>query len=115
MALPAQSAFAKDPGAPPNPHHEAARIISAELAMSQAVAQMQALAAQPPAVGLVDSIQRQLAMDSAAYDYRNGARQEELRIYELAGYASVQSAVDPLLPAAVATPLDDAVAALHSL
>ena len=115
MALPAQSAAASEPGVPPNPHHEAARITSAELAMSQALDQMRALAAQPPASGLVDSIQRQLAIDGAAYDYRNGARQEELRIYELASYASVQTSVDSLLPPAVATPLDDAVAALHSL
>ncbi len=115
MALPAQSAVAKDPGVPPNPHHEAARIISAELAMSQALEHMRAIAAQPPAVGLVDSIQRQLALDGAAYDYRNGARQEELRIYELASYASVQDSVLPLVSPTVATPLGDAVAALHSL
>ncbi|HEV2034300.1 MAG TPA: lytic transglycosylase domain-containing protein [Candidatus Dormibacteraeota bacterium] len=115
MALPAQSAFASDPGVPPNAHHEAARIISAELAMSQALEQMRAIAAQAPATGLVDSIQRQLALDGAAYDYRNGARQEELRIYELASYASVESSVRPLIPPAVWTPLEDAVAALHSL
>jgi hypothetical protein len=115
MALPAQSAAAKDPGVPPNPHHEAARVISAEVAMSQALERMRTIAAQPPPSGLVDSIQRQLALDGAAYDYRNGARQEELRIYELASYASLQTSVDPLLPPAVATPLDDAVAALHSL
>ena len=83
--------------------------------MTQALDQMRALTAQPPATGLVDSIQRQLALDVSAYNYRNGARQEELRIYELASYASVETSVLPLVPAKVAEPLGDAVAALHSL
>jgi soluble lytic murein transglycosylase-like protein len=100
---------------PPNAHHEASRIISAETAMSQALDQIRALTAQPPATGLVDSIQRQLALDAAAYNYRNGARQEELRIYELASYASVETTVLPLIPAKVAQPLGNAIAALHSL
>jgi hypothetical protein len=115
QALALQSVAAQEPGVPPNAHHEAERIISAETAMSQALDQMRALTAQPPATGLVDSIQRQLALDVAAYNYRNGARQEELRIYELASYASVESTVLPLVPAKVAEPLGDAVAALHSL
>jgi soluble lytic murein transglycosylase-like protein len=115
LSLSAQSVHAQDPGLPPNPHHEAARVISAELAMSQALDQMQAITAQPPATGLVDSIQRQLALEGAAYNYRNGARQEELRIYELAGYASVESSVLPLVPTTVAQPIADAIAALHSL
>jgi soluble lytic murein transglycosylase-like protein len=114
-ALQIQVAQAQETGVPPNAHHEAARIISAETAMSQALDQMRALTALPPATGLVDSIQRQLALDVAAYNYRNGARQEELRIYELASYASVESTVLPLVPAKVAEPLGDAVAALHSL
>jgi soluble lytic murein transglycosylase-like protein len=106
---------AQEPGVPPNAHHEASRIISAETAMSQALDQIRALTAQPPATGLVDSIQRQLALDAAAYNYRNGARQEELRIYELASYASVETTVLPLIPAKVAQPLGNAIAALHSL
>ena len=83
--------------------------------MSQALVQMRALTAQPAATGLVDSIQRQLALDVAAYDYRNGARQEELRIYELASYASVETTVLPLVPPAVRSALQNAIAALHSL
>ncbi len=83
--------------------------------MSQALEQIRAIAAQPPAIGLVDAIQRQLALDGAAYNYRNGAREEELRVYELASYASVESSVLPLVPTAAAQPLEDAVAALHSL
>jgi soluble lytic murein transglycosylase-like protein len=106
---------AQESGVPPNAHHEASRIISAETAMSQALDQIRALTAQPPATGLVDSIQRQLALDAAAYNYRNGARQEELRIYELASYASVETTVLPLIPAKVAQPLGNAIAALHSL
>jgi soluble lytic murein transglycosylase-like protein len=115
LALQVQIAHAQDPGLPPSPHHEAARIISAEVAMSQALDQLRAITALPPASGLVDSIQRQLALDVAAYNYRNGARQEELRIYELASYASVETSVLPLIPAKVADPLRNAVAALHSL
>ena len=83
--------------------------------MSQALEQMRVIASQPPASGLVDSIQRQLAFDAAAYNYRNGARQEELRIYELASYASVESSVIPLIPTSARQPLVDAIAALHSL
>ena len=83
--------------------------------MSQALDQMRALTAQPAATGLVDSIQRQLALDVAAYNYRNGARQEELRIYELASYASVETTVLPLVPPIVRSPLQNAIAALHSL
>ena len=51
----------------------------------------------------------------AAYNYRNGARQEELRIYELAGYASVETTVLPLVPPMVQSALQNAIAALHSL
>jgi len=83
--------------------------------MSQALEQMKAIAAQPPATGLVDTIQRQLALDAAAFKYRNGARQEELRIYELAGYASVESSVLALVPNTVSQPLTNAISALHSL
>jgi len=57
MALPANLAAvnAQDPGLIPNPRHQAARIIAAELAMSQASADLQALTAQKPA-GLADSL-----------------------------------------------------------
>jgi len=89
--------------------------MSAETAMSQALDQMRALTAEPAATGLVDSIQRQLALDVAAYNYRNGARQEELRIYELASYASVETTVLPLVPPTVRSALQNAIAALHSL
>jgi hypothetical protein len=36
-------------------------------------------------------------------------------VYELASYASVEASVIPLLPAAIAQPLQDAIAGLHSL
>jgi soluble lytic murein transglycosylase-like protein len=54
-------------------------------------------------------------MSAAAYDFRQGARQEELRLYELAGYDTVERAVVPLLPTDVQSPLEDSIAALHSL
>jgi soluble lytic murein transglycosylase-like protein len=116
MSLPANLAAvnAQDPGLIPNPRHQAARIIAAELAMSQATADLQALAAQQPS-GLADSLRRELATDRAAYTFRAAARQEELRIYELAGYASVENAVVPLLPTNVQSPMRYAIAGLHSL
>jgi soluble lytic murein transglycosylase-like protein len=116
MSLPANLAavHAQDPGLIPNPPHQAARIIAAELAMSQASADLQALSAQQPS-GLADSLRRELAMDRAAYAFRAAARQEELRIYELAGYATVENAVVPLLPSKVQSPMRNTIAGLHSL
>src|SRR4029077_9064939 len=49
------------------------------------------------------------------YEFRTAARQEELRLYELAGYASVESAVIPLLPASVQGAFENTIAGLHSL
>ena len=99
----------------PSPHHEAARIMSAELAMTQALDQLKALNAQSPPSLPVDRIRYDLAVAAAGYAYRNAAREEELRVYELAGYASVEASVLPLLPPSVATPLKDAIAGLHFL
>ncbi|HEY1456352.1 MAG TPA: transglycosylase SLT domain-containing protein [Candidatus Dormibacteraeota bacterium] len=98
----------------PNTHHEAARIIAEEIAMSDAASRMSALAGQQPA-DLADSIRLELAGDAAAYDFRVAARQEQSRIYELAGYASVESSVVPLLPAAVRGSLEDTISMLHSI
>jgi soluble lytic murein transglycosylase-like protein len=116
MALPANVAAvrAQDPNLIPNPRHQAARIIAAELAMSQASADLQGLGAQQPS-GLADSLRRELAMDRAAFAFRAAARQEELRIYELASYKSVENDVVPLLPANVQSPMRYTIAGLHSL
>jgi hypothetical protein len=114
LAVPALSVDAQDPGWAPNAHHEAARIIAAELAMSQATNELQAIAAQQPS-GVIERLRQGLASDGAAYDFRAGARAEELRIYELASYATVETAVIPLLPPAVQGPLHDSIAGLHSL
>ncbi|HEV3101431.1 MAG TPA: lytic transglycosylase domain-containing protein [Candidatus Dormibacteraeota bacterium] len=100
---------------PPSAHHEAARIMSAEVAMAQAQSQLQALKAQAAPATLGDRIRWELSNEAAAYAYRDAARQEELRVYEVASYASVQNAVAPLLPAKVAQPMQDVVAALHYL
>ncbi len=89
--------------------------MSAEVVMAQAQAQLQALQAETPPTALADHIRWELSMEAAAYAYRQAARQEELRVYEVASYASVRAAVIPLLPAQVARPLDSAVAGLHSL
>jgi soluble lytic murein transglycosylase-like protein len=114
LTLPARAVHAQDPGLSPNPHHEAARIIAAELAMDQASADLDSIAAQQPS-GLMESMRKELATDRAAYAFRAAARQEELRVYELAGYASVESAVVRLLPPALQNPVENTIAGLHSL
>ena len=82
--------------------------------MNQASGEVDSIAAQQPS-GLMDSLREELATDRAAYAFRAAARQEELRIYELAGYASVESAVVPLLPPTVQSPVQNTIAGLHSL
>ena len=82
--------------------------------MNQAAADLDAIAAQQPS-GLIETLRKELATDRASYAFRAAARQEELRVYELAGYAGVQSAVVPLLPAAYQSPIENTIAALHSL
>ena len=82
--------------------------------MQDATTRLQALAAEKPA-GLAETVRHELAVASANYAFREGARQEELRVYELAGYASVQSAVVPLLPPNMRGPLEASISALHSL
>jgi hypothetical protein len=114
LAFPARPVSAQDPGAAPNAHHEAARIVASELAMTQAASDMQSIAAAQPS-GVIDKLRQGLASEGAAYAFRSGARAEELRIYELASYASVETAVIPLLPPAVQGPLQDSIAGLHSL
>jgi soluble lytic murein transglycosylase-like protein len=112
--MPVHAVGAQDPDFAPNPHHEAARIVAAELAMSQAESDLQTLEAQQPS-GILDGVRRNMALDRAAFAFRAAARQEQLRLYELAGYASVEQAVVPLLPAKMQGPFADSIAALHSL
>jgi len=88
---------AQDPGAGPNARHLAARLIAAELAMRNAQGRLQELAAQQPS-SLAETMRRELAVAAASFEFRQAARQEELRIYELAAYQSVEDAVVPLLP-----------------
>jgi soluble lytic murein transglycosylase-like protein len=89
-------------------------MIAAELAMSQASSELQSIAAQQPS-SAVDSLRKDLAMDRAAYGFRSAAREEELRIYELASYASVESSVVPLLPSSLQGSVRNTIAGLHSL
>lgn len=89
--------------------------MSAELAMRAALAQRQQLLGRPKPTSLMDGVRYYMATSAADYAYRSAARQEELRIYELASYLSVETQVIPLLPAAVSRPAEDAIAALHSL
>jgi len=112
-ALP-RAAGAHDPDAGPTAQHEAARVIAAELAMADATSRLQALAAEQPS-GLAEVMRHELAVARATYEFRQAARQEQLRVYELASYASVQSSVMPLLPANLRGQLEDTISALHSL
>lgn len=114
LALLPRGATAQDPGAGPTAHHEAERIIAAELAMLDASNQLNALAAQPPS-GLMDTVRYELAVNSAQFAFRQGARQEQLRLFEVAGYASVESEVVPLLPAVMRSSFEDSISAMHSL
>src|SRR5206468_9954299 len=54
---------AQDPGAAPNAHHEAARIISAELTLHDAASRLQTLAGEKP-VGLAETMRHELAVAS---------------------------------------------------
>ena len=112
-ALP-HTVSAQDPDIGPNAHHEAARIIAAELAMHDATSRLDALAAEHPS-GVLETVRHDLAVARASYDFRQAARQEELRVYELAGYASVESSVIPLLPLKTQSGLEDFISGLHSL
>ena len=114
LALLPHVAAAQDPGAGPNAHHEAERIIAAELAMLDASNRLNTLAGQAPS-GLLDTVRHELALAGAQYSFRQGARQEELRLYEVAGYASVESAVIPLLPPEFRSSFQDSISAMHSL
>jgi len=107
-------AGAQDPGAGPNAHHEAARIVAAEIAMRDATADLHDLIASKP-VGLAATIRYELRVAAATYRFREAARQEQLRVNELAAYASVEKSVIPLLPADMQQPISDMVAGLHSL
>src|SRR5215831_9987170 len=97
MALPANAVHAQDLDVPVSPSHEASRFMSAELLMSASLAQRSQLT-QPASTSLMDRVRFDMAVASAEYGYRVGARQEELRVYELASYYSVEDAVIPLLP-----------------
>ena len=82
--------------------------------MRDALTRLDALNAQKP-VGPAETVRHELAVAAAAYAYRQAARAEQQRVYELAGYASVESSVIALLPASVQGPMQDAIAALHSI
>ncbi len=112
-ALPV-GALARDPDAGPNAHHQAARLAAAELAMQEATARLAALAQEQPA-GVAEAMRHELAVAATTFAFRQAARQEQRLIYDLAGYASVQSAVTPLLPGPIQSPIGDLISGLHSL
>ena len=105
---------AQDPDVGPNAHHEAARIIAAELAMQDATSRLDALAAEHPS-SVIDTMRHDLAVARAGYEFRQAAREQQRQVYDLAGYASVESAVIKLLPTDLQSPIENAISALHSL
>ena len=105
---------AQDPDVGPNAHHEAARIIAAELAMQDVTSRLDALAAEHPS-GVLDTMRHDLAVARAGYEFRQAAREQQRQVYDLAGYASVESAVIKLLPTDLQSPIENAISALHSL
>ena len=82
--------------------------------MQDASNRLQALAGQQP-TGLAETMRHELAVAAANFEFRQAARQEQLRLYELAGYASVESSVVPLLPGDRQAPFEYTISALHSL
>jgi soluble lytic murein transglycosylase-like protein len=109
-----RAAAAQDPGAGPNAHHEASRIVSAELAMRDASNALTALAAEQPS-GLADTMRHEMAVAAAQYNFRQAARVQQRQVYDLAGYADVESSVITLLPSDLRAPIQDSISALHSL
>ena len=83
--------------------------------MSAALAQRSQLLSAPAPSSLMDRVRFDMAMAAADFNYRTAVRQEELRVYELASYASVEKSVLPLLPVAMRRPLQSAIAGLHYL
>ena len=71
-------------------------MMSAELAMSAALAQRQMLVAAPAPSSLMERVRFDMALAAADFNYRAAIRQQELRVYELASYASVEGQVIPL-------------------
>lgn len=82
--------------------------------MERATAELQQLAQQQPA-GLAGAVRQELAVEQAQFDFRQGARQEEQRLYELASYASVEASVLPLVPEPTRSSFANAISALHSI
>jgi len=106
---------AREPEALPGAHAQAARIMSAEVQMSQALVRLKILNAQGAPAAPLDRVRWDIAVESAKYAYRVAARAEQARLYEIAGYASVQASVMPLLPDSVAQPFGIAIDGLHSI
>ena len=89
--------------------------MSAELAMAAALDGRAKLVAGSAPSGIMDRVRYDIALASADYAYRSAARQEQIRVYELASYYSVERVAIPLVPASVSRPVEDAIAGLHSL
>ena len=82
--------------------------------MQDASNALTALAGEQPS-GLADTMRHEMAVATAEYNFRQAARVQQRQVYDLAGYAEVESSVIPLLPAYLQAPIRDSIAALHSL
>ncbi|HET9781374.1 MAG TPA: lytic transglycosylase domain-containing protein [Candidatus Dormibacteraeota bacterium] len=82
--------------------------------MDDANNSLSTLAGQQPS-GLADTMRHEIAIAEAQFEFRQAARVQQRQVYDLAGYADVESSVIPLLPNELRAPLEDSIAALHSL
>jgi soluble lytic murein transglycosylase-like protein len=82
--------------------------------MQDATSRLEALAGEHP-IGPLDTMRHDLAVARASYEFRQAARVQQRQVYDLAGYASVESAVVALLPSELRSPIGDSISALHSL
>ena len=75
---------------------------------------LSSLGGQQPS-GLADTMRHEMAVAAAQYEFRRAARVQQRQVYDLAGYADVEATVIPLLPSDLRAPIEDSIAALHSL
>jgi soluble lytic murein transglycosylase-like protein len=105
---------AADPQPLLNPHHEAARIVADEVAIAGALSDVASLDGQHP-TSVLDGVRHDLQVDAVAYGYRAAARDEEVRIYDLAQYDDLERAAISQLPRRVADPIGACLNGLHAL
>ena len=88
--------------------------MSDELAISASLSSLASLSGQHPA-SVLDGVRHDLQVDAVGYSYRAAARDEEVRIYQLAGYTNLEKGAVPRLPARTRAPVQACIDGLHAL